>query len=160
MMAEVVDGVRYLHAQNVAHRDLKPQNVLLDAALHVKLCDFGLSAFCRDDGYERRRALEVVSGKSARGSSGNTQAHNGDQLGPMHFYRTSAAVVGTPSYLAPEMMTSALRDEPVDAAAADVFAIGVLLWSIWSFEEPYGVHFKVILLRVMMVLGCVSFCAL
>ena len=33
----------HMHAFGVLHRDLKPQNVLLDAECTVRLCDFGLS---------------------------------------------------------------------------------------------------------------------
>ena len=36
-------GMRYLHANNIAHRDLKPGNVLLDSNFYPRICDFGLS---------------------------------------------------------------------------------------------------------------------
>jgi serine/threonine protein kinase len=36
-------GLKYLHLQNVIHRDLKPQNILLDAHWIAKIADFGLS---------------------------------------------------------------------------------------------------------------------
>lgn len=35
-------SIAYIHALGICHRDIKPQNVLVDASSHiVKLCDFG-----------------------------------------------------------------------------------------------------------------------
>ncbi|KAF6001627.1 Cell division control protein 2 A [Cyanidiococcus yangmingshanensis] len=40
---QLINGVAYLHARRILHRDLKPQNLLIDAAGHLKLADFGLA---------------------------------------------------------------------------------------------------------------------
>lgn len=40
---QVVQGLSYLHLQNIVHGDLKPQNLLLDDAHNVKIADFGIS---------------------------------------------------------------------------------------------------------------------
>ncbi|MBW0478461.1 hypothetical protein O181_018176 [Austropuccinia psidii MF-1] len=42
-VAEVVMGLEYLHSTGVVHRDLKPDNLLIDHRGHLKLTDFGLS---------------------------------------------------------------------------------------------------------------------
>ncbi|CAH0604587.1 unnamed protein product [Chrysodeixis includens] len=40
---DLVSALYYLHSHRVLHRDLKPQNVLLDCSGCAKLCDFGLA---------------------------------------------------------------------------------------------------------------------
>ncbi len=42
---QVAIALSYVHQQRIIHRDIKPQNVLVDAAGHIRLLDFGLSMF-------------------------------------------------------------------------------------------------------------------
>lgn len=42
-IAEVVLCVQHLHSRQIVHRDIKPDNLLIDAKGHLKLTDFGLS---------------------------------------------------------------------------------------------------------------------
>ena len=39
--AEIADVLSYLHSLDVIHRDMKPENILLDANFHIRLTDFG-----------------------------------------------------------------------------------------------------------------------
>ncbi len=41
-MFQVCRAVAYLHTMTICHRDIKPQNLLLNPETHVvKICDFG-----------------------------------------------------------------------------------------------------------------------
>ncbi|XP_076063425.1 serine/threonine-protein kinase Chk1-like [Oratosquilla oratoria] len=49
---QMIEGVEYLHARGVAHRDLKPDNLLLTKDGVLKIADFGLAAIFMVDGKE------------------------------------------------------------------------------------------------------------
>ena len=47
---EVARGLTVAHARNMVHRDIKPQNVLIDSEGRAKLTDFGISRQLEQDG--------------------------------------------------------------------------------------------------------------
>ena len=45
---DLIDGLNYCHSKGVLHRDIKLDNILLNAAGHIKICDFGVSKLVKE----------------------------------------------------------------------------------------------------------------
>jgi len=68
---EIFLAIRYLHLKNVVYRDLKPENLLINNAGHVKLADFGFAKHLENNrtmtlcGTPEYLAPEILKGQKA-----------------------------------------------------------------------------------------------
>lgn len=53
-------GIAEIHSKNLLHRDLKPDNILMDEHMYPRICDFGLARFMPDP--ETIRAQAQMTG--------------------------------------------------------------------------------------------------
>ncbi|KAF7430853.1 hypothetical protein PC9H_006567 [Pleurotus ostreatus] len=52
LACQIASAIHYIHAQNIVHGDIKPENILMDEEYRPLLCDFGRSRIIGMDGFE------------------------------------------------------------------------------------------------------------
>ncbi|TQW01144.1 hypothetical protein V2A60_002157 [Cordyceps javanica] len=123
---QLVQGVAYLHAHGIAHRDIKLENLLITKDSKIKITDFGVS--------------EVFTGTHP----GLREAHGlcGQNMGDVRL--CSPGICGSEPYIAPEVLA---KKGSYDPRALDVWGTGIVMiylnfgGAIWSRAEPGNTHY-------------------
>src|SRR5829696_3355437 len=107
--AQVAGALQKAHAAGVIHRDVKPENVMLDEEVHVKVLDFGI-------------AKQVASVASV-----DTEAPTSARVNT-----ASGVVLGTTAYMSPEQV----RGQDLDGRS-DVWSLGCVLYEMLAGRAPF-----------------------
>jgi len=117
LLAQAARGLAAAHAAGLVHRDFKPENVLVTEDGVAKVADFGLA----------RPFGELRSADESQEISGRDFP-----LG-LETITRAGAIVGTPSYLAPELFDGRRAD-----AKSDQFSFCVTLHEALFGERPFA----------------------
>jgi predicted esterase len=108
LASQIADGLAKAHAAGIAHRDVKPANVMVTADGLVKILDFGLA-----------KPLTTVDGDEVAGTTLTTETRPG-------------VIVGTPHYMSPEQ----LAGDQVDHRS-DQFSFGIVMYEMVGGKLPF-----------------------
>jgi len=144
VIAQVILAIEYMHGRGILHRDIKTENILIDANGYCLLADMGLACYCdeaADVSPPSAAGVEPRSLGSSMWMEPNIKKHENHLINRREGASVRAcrsSLLGTPEYLAPEILKVAKGG--VYGASADWWAVGILLFELlqgvfWLYAE-------------------------
>ena len=144
--AEMILAVDSVHKLNCIHRDLKPDNILIDKNGHIQLSDFGLAKIAdktffpitQKDNVGPQKLVNnafdsITSANTNYSNNAPTQnIRNANGLRPRRNRLIAYSTVGTPDYIAPEVFSQNGYGEE-----ADWWSIGVMFFEMVVGFPPF-----------------------
>lgn len=105
-IAETALAIEYIHKLGFIHRDIKPDNLLLDASGHIKLSDFGLCTGLKKSHrteFYRDLSHAAIKLSDFSGPGGPMDSKRRAESWKKNRRQLAYSTVGTPDYIAPEV---------------------------------------------------------
>lgn len=118
-------GLKFAHDQSMVHRDVKPENLLINRQGVVKVADLGLVKTPESVEGEQRAASDPAEHPSTPGRATKESASS-------RVTRVDAAM-GTPAFMAPEQA----RDAANVDHRADIYSLGCTLYDLVTGRPPF-----------------------
>ncbi|KAI1617738.1 cell cycle protein kinase DBF2 [Exophiala viscosa] len=140
-IAEMFSCVDALHTLGYIHRDLKPENFLIDATGHVKLTDFGLAAGMLSPIKIESMRIKLGEVENTSVPFGMTPVEDRSADQRREGYRSlrkkdinyAKSIVGSPDYMAPEVLKGEQYDFTVD-----YWSLGCMLFEALAGYPPFA----------------------
>ncbi|PLW44848.1 hypothetical protein PCANC_10791 [Puccinia coronata f. sp. avenae] len=132
---QLLEGLNYLHSNNVVHRDIKPDNILLDKEGKLKYVDFGaakiLAKESRTLASKRSKRNSSWKGKGGVGGAGIGVEHNNHSITGVQMN----SLTGTPMYMSPEVIKGEEFGRP---GAMDIWSLGCVVLECVTGKRPWS----------------------
>ena len=116
----IINGLIYLCGKKILHRDITPNNIMIDDDYNIKITDFGISAYKLNNYQNNQNQINIIS-------------HN-----------SKGTLCGKYNYISPEIFYALINNKKTANYdfKTDIYSLGVTMFYLMTFRLPYEIKNK------------------